>query len=227
MQTPRPRRVSGAVVIFIVLALIAALGLVQPAIGNGGPSLGNLAKQLKKLKKRVANVEKAPGPGGAGGPAGPPGPSFGTGIRLDASRSLTCNSTTVVGSLNLNVAQASRIWIYGQGSVNRDSSEQSDFGLVARLRDAGDTLTLATSTPAWESLPPAEVDLIQPLSTGGLLFAGDDPEVRTVPPFVAQPGSYVLQLLAYSGSGACSTSDRADFGFNGDGVLNYALIGPG
>jgi hypothetical protein len=215
----RRRFVSGPALALTVLSLVAAIGLVQPAIGDG-PSLGNLAKQLKKLKKRVANVEKEPGPGGPGGPGGPPGPSFGTGQRF-GGQDIPCNDETVVGSQSINVPQRSRIWVHGQGTVLAQASGETELFLLVRLRDGANTTTLAESTNSWTA--GSEVTT---LSTSGVLFTDTTGSYVGEPPHVAEPGSYLLQLVAgTTSSGACP--DDLRFGWNGDGMLSYALLGSG
>jgi hypothetical protein len=219
MQAPTPKRLSGPVFMLTALAVIVAIGVVQPAIGSG-PSLGGLAKQLKKLKKRVANVEKQPGPGGPGGPGGAPGPSFGTGQRFNG-QDIPCNAETVVGSQAINVPQRSRIWVYGQGTVLAQGSGETELLLLVRLRDSANTTTLAESTNSWTA--GSEVTT---LSTGGVLFTDTTGSYVGEPPYVAEAGTYVLQLVAgTTSSGTCP--DDLRFGWNGDGLLSYALLGPG
>jgi hypothetical protein len=219
MQKAKPRRVSGSALMLAALAIVVALGAAQPAISDG-PSLGGLAKQLKKLKKRVAKVEKAPGPSGPGGPGGPPGPSFGSGQRI-GGQDIPCNAETVVGSQTINVPQRSRIWVHGQGTVLAQASGETELLLLVRLRDAANTTTLAESTNSWTA--GSEVTT---LSTGGVLFTDTTGSYVDEPPYVAEAGTVVLQLVAgTTSSGTCP--DDLRFGWNSDGLLSYALLGTG
>jgi hypothetical protein len=78
---------------------------------------------------------------------------------------IACNTPFVVGTQNLTVAQPSRIWAHGQGTLLDNGSLGNEFGLFLRLRDAGDTTTLATTL----SLVDREDvgDAHYPLSPGG------------------------------------------------------------
>jgi hypothetical protein len=64
---------------------------------------------------------------------------------------------------------------------------------------------------------------VSPLTTGGLLLAGSDPNAPSSPYTVA-PGSYVLELVVLSQGGACTTT-KPSFGWNQGAAMSYVLVG--
>ncbi|HSI31304.1 MAG TPA: hypothetical protein VK951_08235 [Miltoncostaeaceae bacterium] len=121
-------------------------------------------------------------------------------------------------------AQPSRIWTQAQGALRRDGSTATDYALWLRLRNAADTATLATTMAAWDGAEPL-TDAVLPLAPGGVLFAGEELEPPATLPFVAAPGSYILQLVALAG-GTCGAT-LPGFGFNGGAQMGYVLTGTG
>jgi hypothetical protein len=144
--------------------------------------------------------------------------------RVANMNDIACNADTVVDSMTVNVPKRSRIWVDGQGAYRADNSGQGEFGLYLRLRNAGNTTTLATSAENWDSgYDPSDADTVQVLSTGGTLFAGADTETAA-PVYEAPAGTYILQLVVHSGSGPACTTDFPDFGVNQGGVMGYILL---
>jgi hypothetical protein len=138
---------------------------------------------------------------------------------------IPCNEAVVVGSLPVTVRESSRISVHGQGTLRDDTSAATEFALFLRLRDAGDSTTLATTLAAWDGTT-VTADEPVALSPGGILQAGDRVDTQA-PAFVAAPGSYMLQLAALAtGGGACAV-DLPDFGFNQGGAMGYVLTGTG
>jgi hypothetical protein len=184
---------------------------------------------LRAENFRTGVLPKGAGAGTAGGagtqgPPGPRGPSFGDGRQLNNVATIACNTPVVVGTQNLTVAQPSRIWVHGQGTLNDNGSLGNEFGLFLRLRDAGDTATVATTT----SLVDREDvgDAHYPLSPGGILLTGSSTELNA-PAFVAPPGAYILQLVAQVGGPGCGAGPFPSFGFNSGSSMGYLLVGNG
>jgi hypothetical protein len=134
---------------------------------------------------------------------------------------MACGTDVVVGSLPFTVAEASRIWTHGHGAIRNENSGNDEAGLWLRLRDAGNTTTLAVSVAAWDGRLAALS--VSPLATGGLLLAGDNPEAFAEP-YTAAPGTYVLELVARIQGSACAAA-KPDFGWNQGSAMSYVLVG--
>lgn len=170
------------------------------------------------------NATGAQGPAGLTGPAGAKGDR---GLNVAGSRQvpnmndIDCQTDVVVGGLPLTVTEPSQVWTHAHGAIANDNSGNTEAGLWLRLRAAGNSTTLAVSVAQWEGrLEPLTVS---PLTTGGLLLAGSDPNAPSSPYTVA-PGSYVLELVAFSQGGACMTA-KPNFGFNQGAAMSYVLVG--
>ncbi len=138
---------------------------------------------------------------------------------------IPCNVEVAVGSQTLTVTEPARIWIHAHGSLRKNGSAAVEFGLWLRLRNAGDTATVAVSTTAWDATNTSgDTDAIFPLSTGGVLMSGDDTE-SGAPAFVAAPGTYTLQLVVEA-IGPCAAT-LPDFGDNQGAGIGYLLTGTG
>jgi hypothetical protein len=235
-----------------LVALIAALSggayaaatLITTAnIKNGTIRLADLSPSLKaKLTQRprrgapgprgVQGPEGSRGAQGLQGPQGPQGPqgvrgpsSFGDGKQLPNVNDIACDSEVVVGSQAIAVTESARIWIHGHGALRDDQSAATEFGLWLRLRDGGNTTTLAVSAAAWDAnTAGGDTDQVFALATGGLLLAGSDPEAPGAA-FVAAPGNYILQLVALAGGGGPCAGDLPDFGYNQGSGMGYVLLG--
>ena len=170
------------------------------------------------------NATGAQGPAGLTGPAGAKGDR---GLNVAGSRQvpnmndIDCQTDVVVGGLPLTVTEPSQVWTHAHGAIANDNSDNTEAGLWLRLRAAGNSTTLAVSVAQWEGrLKPLTVS---PLTTGGLLLAGSDPNAPSSPYTVA-PGSYVLELVAFSQGGACMTA-KPNFGWNQGAAMSYVLVG--
>ena len=170
------------------------------------------------------NATGAQGPAGLTGPAGAKGDR---GLNVAGSRQvpnmndIDCQTDVVVGGLPLTVTEPSQVWTHAHGAIANDNSDNTEAGLWLRLRAAGNSTTLAVSVAQWEGrLEPLTVS---PLTTGGLLLAGSDPNAPSSPYTVA-PGSYVLELVAFSQGGACMTA-KPNFGWNQGAAMSYVLVG--
>src|ERR1700751_2003789 len=154
-------------------------------------------------------------PQGSQGPRGSKGERGATGVLGAASRQvanmngIACNTPTVVGSTMLTVRATSQIWTYGQGAVAVRSSTITEAGLFLRLRNAADTTTLAVSVAQWQGH--LQMQDVAPLNTGGLMLTGDDPDSQAAA-YVAGPGTYILQLMAWPNGGTWAA--KPDFGWN-------------
>lgn len=193
--------------------------------GITGVDIARRTLRAEHFRPGVLRRAQGPaGPKGDPGARGAPGPSFGDGSRVPNVQDIPCNAPTVVGALPLTVAQPSRIWTQAQGALRRDGSTATDYALWLRLRNAADTATLATTMAAWDGAEPL-TDAVLPLAPGGVLFAGEELEPPATLPFVAAPGSYILQLVALAG-GTCGAT-LPGFGFNGGAQMGYVLTGTG
>ncbi len=166
------------------------------------------------------------GPQGPQGPQGTRGPSFGDTRQVGNVNDIACDTDVVVGTLSLSVAQPSRIWVHGQGTMRPGGSSATEFGLSLRLRDYGDTTTLATSIMLFDSMTGVGTDDVFPLVSSGILLAGED-STSAAPAFIAPSGAYVLQLVANAGGGGPCVGNLPDFGYNGGGAMGYLLVGTG
>jgi hypothetical protein len=182
-------------------------------------------RTLRAEHFRAGAVPAGPaGPKGDPGAPGARGPSFSDGRRAPNVQDIPCNTATVVGALPLTVGQPSRIWTQAQGALRGDGSTATDYALWLRLRNAADTATLATTMAAWDGGEPL-TDAVIALAPGGVLFVGAELEPQQTTPFVAAPGSYILQLVALAG-GTCGAT-LPSFGFNGGAQMGYVLTGTG
>ena len=86
---------------------------------------------------------------------------------------------------------------------------------------AGSSTILAVSVAQWEGRLDALT--VSPLTTGGLLLAGSNPNAPSGPYTVA-PGSYVLELVVIS-QGAVCTTPTPQFGWNQGAAIGYVLVG--
>ena len=183
--------------------------------------------RAENLRKGV--LPKGAGAGTAGGagtqgPPGPRGPSFGDGRQVQNVQTLACPGNVVVGTQNVTVKEPSRIWVHGQGTLLDNGSMANEFGLFLRLRDAGDTTTLATTLSLVDREDAG--DAHYPLSPGGILLTGSSTELNA-PAFVAPPGAYILQLVAQTGGLSCGAGPFPSFGFNNGSSMGYLLVGNG
>lgn len=166
------------------------------------------------------------GPKGDTGPAGPAGPSFGESILVPNKKSVPCGTENVMGQQTITVTRTSRILAFGNGAMLDNGAPTTTYGLWLRLRDAADTQTLAVSTVAWDFDDGAvPADKAMPLSVSTVMLSGPDPEF-TSGTFVAQPGTYRLQLIAVASEGTCTTT-LPNFGINGGGGMGYVILGNG
>lgn len=234
----------------LVVALLGATGLAQavqsatvPFAANAGKLRGFAPSKTSKkntvvvrgangkidarsLPASASGPRGSQGPTGAQGPKGDRGPSFGDGKQLSNMTSIPCGQDVVVGSQTVTVTEPSRIWIHGHGSLRDNGSNATEFGLWLRLRNAGDTATLAVSTRAWDATSDG-MDTVFALSSGGLLLSGSDPDAPA-PAFVASPGSYILQLAVVAGGGSgCTAVSLPGFGWNQGNGMGYMLVGTG
>jgi hypothetical protein len=228
------------------LALFVALGgtsyaaIKLPANSVGTKQIKKSAVTSAKIKNgsitstkikngSIKTADLSPGTLKAGGvgPAGPKGDKGDRGLNSAASRQvpnvndIACGEDVVVGSLPVNVTEPSRVWTHAHGAIANDNSDSTEAGLWLRLRDAANTTTLAVSVPAWEGHLDALT--VSPLTTGGLLLAGTNPEAPGGP-YTAAPGTYVLELVARSQGGACAAT-KPDFGWNQGAAIGYVLVG--
>jgi hypothetical protein len=185
----------------------------------------SLLRRDFKAGQLPAGKQGLPGPQGPPGPkgdAGAPGMNVAGTRQVPNMNDIPCGSEVVVGSLPVSVPARSRIWAHAHGAIANDNSDNTEAGLWLRLRDAANTTTLAVSVAAWEGrLEPLTVS---PLSTGGLMLAGSNPSAPA-DPYVATPGDYLLQLVADSQGGSC-TSAKPDFGWNQGAAMGFLLVGP-
>jgi hypothetical protein len=170
-----------------------------------------------------------PGLAGAQGVQGPPGqagPSFGDSIQVRNKEDLACNTENVLGQETITVSRPSRILAFGNGALSDDGAATTTYGLWLRLRDAADANTLAITSAAWDFDDGNPVqDLVMPLSVTSMLMGGTSPETFG-PTYVALPGTYQLQLIAFPSEGTCTTA-LPDFGVNQGGGMGYAILGNG
>jgi hypothetical protein len=160
------------------------------------------------------------------GDKGDRGPSFGDGKQLPNVANIPCQQDSVVGSQALTVAEPSRIWVHGHGTLSDQGSDATEYGLHLRLRDAANTVTMAVSAAAFDAEAGGS-DTVFPLSTGGVLLTGADPITTPGGAFVAPPGDYNLQLVASVRGGSGCTDPLPDFGYNLGGGMGYVLLGTG
>lgn len=137
-----------------------------------------------------------------------------------------CANETGVVSTPVSLTERSRIWAEVVGTYRDESINSTEVGTWARLRNAANTQTLATTVASWynpTNYPPGDT----PMSAGGLLFTGDVGELAAPPVYVADPGDYLLQLVIWRSDGTCDPNDTSrnpDFGFNhGSGFSWFAL----
>ncbi|MEX2103329.1 MAG: hypothetical protein WD805_05150 [Gaiellaceae bacterium] len=241
LRKPSPATVIACIALFVALGgtSVAAVTLARNSvlskhIKNGqvktadlGANAVNSAKvgNGSLLAQDFAAGQLPAGSQGAKGDKGDRGPSFGDGKQISNMNDIACGQDVVVGSQTLTVIEPSRIWIHGQGTLSDDASDANDYGLWLQLRNAGDTATLAVSTRQWDR--PSSEGLV-PLTSGGLMVTGDDPDASTPSPpaFVAPAGTYILQLAVTAGPSACAGS-LPDFGFNQGNAMGYLLVGSG
>jgi hypothetical protein len=225
--------VMATIAVFIALGGVSYAAVKLPKNSVGSKQLRKNAVTGAKIKAgSVAGSDLATsvrsqlartGAAGPQGQTGARGPSFGDGRQVPNVNNIPCEEEAVVGSQTLTVAEPSRIWIHGHGVVSDNASDPDDYGLWLRLRDAGNTSTLAVSTRAWDTATATRQTVA--LSTGGLMLATDDADAAA-PAFVAPPGTYVLQL-AVNAEGACGGGPFPDFGFNQGSAMGYVLVGAG
>jgi hypothetical protein len=170
-----------------------------------------------------AGAQGPAGPKGDPGAAGARGPSFSDGRQVPNVNDIACNTNVVVGTQTVTVTEPSRVWTHGQGALTDNGSAATEFALFLRLRDAADTTTLAITLPAWDGTS-LIADQPVALSPGGVLQAGASIDALGAP-FVAAPGTYVLQLVALATGGGPCGADLPDFGFNQSGAMGYVLTG--
>ncbi|HMJ35170.1 MAG TPA: collagen-like protein [Baekduia sp.] len=167
------------------------------------------------------------GAAGTTGPQGPKGDKGDRGLNAAASRQvpnvndIACGQDVVVGSTPLTVTEPSRVWTHAHGSIANEQSGNTEAGLWLRLRDAGNTTTLAVSVAAWDGRLVAQS--VSPLDTGGLLLAGSNPNAPA-DPYTVAPGSYVLELVVLTQGSACMTA-KPRFGWNQGAAMGYVLVG--
>jgi hypothetical protein len=229
------------------LALFAALGgsayaavtVTGKNIKDGtitGKDVKNRSLGTKKLSATaVSSLTGQRGPAGSQGPKGDPGeqgpqgPKGDPGLNVAGTRQvpnqydIACNQDVVVGTLPVSVPSSSRIWTDAHGPIANMNSGATEAGLWLRLRDAGDTKTLAVSVASFEG--ELEARTVSPLQTGGLMLAGSNP---TAPAnaYTAAPGSYLLQLVVRSQGGTCGQTQKPSFGWNQGGAMGFELVGP-
>ena len=248
LRSPSPALI---VAIFALVAAVSGVAVAGVAVIPSAktPSTVHACVKSKSGKLRVASkcrrgergidlqsgaAKPLAGPQGPGGSQGPNGqngdrgPSFGDGKQVPNVSNIPCGSDVVVGSQTLTVPEPSRIWIHGQGTLGRGGSTADDYGLWLQLRNAGDTATLAVSTREWGKITDTAPAELLPLSSGGLMLSGEDPDASdpSAPAFVAPAGSYTLQLAVTAGPLACAGS-LPDFGFNQGNSMGYMLLGTG
>ena len=246
-----PRRLSrrhGTAVAY--LALFAALGgsayaavtVTGKNIKDGtvtGRDVKNSSLGKNKLSATaVSSLTGQRGPAGAQGPKGDPGQQGPQGPKGDTGDSrlnvagtrqvpnqndLACDQDVVVGTLPVSVPASSRIWTYAHGAIANRNSGAIEAGLWLRLRDAGNTETLAVSVASYEG--ELEAKTVSPLETGGLMLEGSNP-TAAASPYTAPPGSYLLQLVVTSQGGTCGQTYKPSFGWNQGGVMGFQLVGP-
>jgi hypothetical protein len=166
------------------------------------------------------------GPPGAPGPAGAAAPSFGDGTQVGNRENVACGVENVVGRQTITLTQPSRILAFGNGAMRDDGAATTTYGLWLRLRDASDTTTLAVTTAAWDFDGAAQAsDTVMPLSLTSVMLAGGFPE-DAGSAYIAQPGTYRLELIAFANEGTCTTA-LPDFGVNQGGGMGYVILGTG
>lgn len=139
-----------------------------------------------------------------------------------------CADTDVrsAGQQTITLTRPSRILAFGNGAMRDDGAATTTYGLWLRLRDAADTKTLAITSVAWDFDDGSPVsDAVMPLSVTSVMLTGDFPEVFG-PTFVAPPGTYRLQLIAFANEGTCTTT-LPGFGYNQGGGMGYVILGNG
>jgi hypothetical protein len=197
--------------------------------GARGPQGAQGAQGLQGAQgpQGLQGVQGSQGLQGLQGAKGDPGQIPADGRQVPNMNDIPCDQEVVVGSQALTVTEPSRIWVHGHGTLSDNAtSGATEFALWLRLRDAGNTSTLAVSTSAWNGHGVGMTEVFT-LSSGGVLLSGDDPEA-SAPAFVAPAGSYILQLAVIAtGGGPCALDDLPDFGFNGGSGMSYMLIGNG
>lgn len=194
-----------------------------------GTGTGWAESQLSQEVRQKLDAEGPAGPQGPQGPQGsqgPPGPSFGDGRQVANVNDIACDTDVVVGTLPVTLATPSRMWVHGHGTLRRGESTATTFTLFVRLRDAGDTTTLAASVPAVDAVTEGAKDDIMPLASSGILQTGEPFEGNT-PVFTAPPGNYLLQLVANAGQGGPCVGQLPDFGYNQAAAFGYMLVGTG
>ena len=169
----------------------------------------------------------ATGAQGTAGNTGPAGAKGDRGLNVAGSRQvpnvndIACGTDVVVGGLPITVTEPSRVWTDAHGAVANNGSGNTEAGLWLRLRMVGSSTVLAVSVAQWEGRLDALT--VSPLTTGGLLLAGSDPDAPSSPYTVA-PGSYVLELVVIS-QGAVCTTPKPQFGWNQGAAISYVLVG--
>jgi hypothetical protein len=171
------------------------------------------------------------GPKGEPGQQGPQGPKGDTGDpglnvagtrRVPNQDDFSCNGDVVVGTLPVSVPSSSRIWTYAHGAILNENSGATEAGLWLRLRDAGNTETLAVSVASWDG--ELEALTVSTLDTGGLMLEGSNSAASAT--YTAAPGSYLLQLVVKSQSGTCGQTYKPSFGSNQGSAMGFMLVGP-
>jgi len=169
------------------------------------------------------------GPKGDPGQQGPQGPKGDTGLNVAGTRRVpnqddfSCNGDVVVGTVPVSVPSSSRIWTHAHGAIANENSGATEAGLWLRLRDAGNTETLAVSVASWDG--ELEALTVSTLDTGGLMLEGSNP-TAAANPYSAAPGSYLLQLVVKSQSGTCGQTYKPSFGSNQGSAMGFMLVGP-
>ena len=229
------------------LALLAALGgsayaavtVTGKNIKDGtitGKDVKNSSLGKNKLSATaVSSLTGQRGPAGPQGPKGDPGERGPQGPKGDPELNvagtrqvpnqsdLACGQDVVVGTLPVGVPSSSRIWTHAHGAIANRNSGATEAGLWLRLRDAGNTKTLAVSVAS--SVGGLAAWTVSPLQTGGLMLEGDNP-VAPANPYTAAPGSYLLQLVVTSQGGTCGQTYKPSFGWNQGAAMGFELVGP-
>ena len=242
LSKPMSRHVSYANVTATLALVIATSGVSYAATMIPRNSVGsaqlkpNAVTSAKIRNNSVAKADlstgvrsqlNATGARGATGAQGPAGAKGDRGLNVAGSRQvgnmndIACGTDVVVGGLPITVTEPSRVWTYAHGAIANNQSGNTEAGLWLRLRMAGDSTILAVSVAQWEGRLDALT--VSPLTTGGLLLAGSNPNAPSSPYKVA-PGSYVLELVVIS-QGAVCTTPKPHFGWNQGAAMSYVLVG--
>jgi hypothetical protein len=107
--------------------------------------------------------------------------------------------------------------------MNDDSSDATQYEMFLRLRNAGDTATLAVSIG--QDAPQTVGDPVA-LASDGVMLSGDD-STGDAPAFVAPAGTYILQLIVEAGGVNTCAGSLPDFGYDNESAMSYMLLGNG